>query len=118
MNDNVANGQPSKRQQSVRLAHSFKERLQGLFAYPDADEVLLIYPCNSIHTCFMTRPIHVAFLDAKGMVLSAYKNVHPFRWLSCKDAWGVLEGWSHKHYLWFEPGEHVNFRRINSINGF
>lgn len=45
----------------------------------DANEALLIKPCNSVHTFFMSMPIDVAFLDSKNKIIAIYHSLRPWR---------------------------------------
>ncbi len=69
----------------VRVAQDLKSRHIGLLDRDrmGEDEGLLIKPCNSIHTFFMKFPIDVLFLDRKGRVVKAAKDIKPFRLNSC-----------------------------------
>ena len=77
------------------FALSFLQRLRGLLARKPSwlgeNGVLVIAPCNSIHTFGMKYAIDVAFLDKNGMVLLAKKNLAPKKRLFCKNAVCVLE---------------------------
>ena len=77
------------------FALSFLQRLRGLLARKPSwlgeDGVLVIAPCNSIHTFGMKYSIDVAFLDRNGKVLLAKQNFEPKKRLFCKNAVCVLE---------------------------
>lgn len=78
----------------VRVAGTFFTRLLGLMgtkALPDG-EALILYPCSSIHTCFMNYPIDVVFLDEYYKVIKFYKEVKPFKFcIGARGARYVLE---------------------------
>lgn len=80
--------------QQVELAITFWQRLRGLAgrrAMPPGSAMLL-YPCNSVHTCFMRFPIDIIFSDQQGHVLKIVHNLPPFRFTSpVKDSRLVLE---------------------------
>ncbi len=69
----------------VKIACDFRSRSVGLLNRSSLqdDEALLIKPCNSIHTFFMKFPIDVVFLDQKGKVVRAKKNLVPWRLCFC-----------------------------------
>ena len=84
-------------QMRMRLACTHLRRLRGLKPY-EGDEgfrdVLVIAPCNDIHTLGMHRPIDVAFVDEEGLVLKTYKCLAPGRRLRHPGAHAVLERFS------------------------
>ena len=56
---------------------SYIERLRGLL-FREVDELeRLFYPCNSVHTIFMTMNLDIAFIDNSGRVIATYCNVPP-----------------------------------------
>lgn len=49
----------------------------------DLSRVALFLPrCSSIHTCFMTGPIDVVFVDREQRVVGVREKVRPWRFLS------------------------------------
>jgi uncharacterized membrane protein (UPF0127 family) len=40
---------------------------------------MLLFPCNSVHTCFVRFPLDVVFLDDAGTVLAVRGNLRPWR---------------------------------------
>lgn len=83
---------PSK----IEVADTFAARLGGLIARPPltgAGELrILVFPgCRSVHTCFMSYPLDIAFIDARGDVLVLYQGVAPWRFVSHPGAIAVLE---------------------------
>ena len=65
----------------LKVADTFWTRGRGLIgtAALGPDQGMLIERCNSIHTFFMSFPIHCIFLDAQMKVRKVVKNVAPFR---------------------------------------
>ena len=61
----------------AELATSWWARLRGLIGRSGlpAGEALIIRPCSSIHTCFMSFPIDVIFADARNRVVLARPGV-------------------------------------------
>ncbi|MBP5314047.1 MAG: hypothetical protein J6Y65_03890, partial [Eggerthellaceae bacterium] len=55
------------------------------------EEILAIAPCRSVHTLFMKKPIDIAFVDKRAMVLKSYSNVTPGKFLKARKAVLVLE---------------------------
>jgi uncharacterized protein len=67
-------------------AKSFLSRFWGLMPrkYINGDEGLLLSPCNSVHTFFMSFDIDVLYLDSSMKVIAAFENVKPWRVLPMK----------------------------------
>ncbi|OPX89560.1 MAG: hypothetical protein A4E53_01483 [Pelotomaculum sp. PtaB.Bin104] len=65
----------------VEVANTFFARTKGLMGRKSlkAGTAMVIYPCFSIHTCFMRFSIDVVFLDKDGFVLRIIKNMKPYR---------------------------------------
>lgn len=83
---------------NVKIAVAFFARLRGLLFRPqkwlEPGAVLLLAPCKSVHTCFMTAPIDVAFIDDNGVVVGSEENVPPWRFLGEQKACATLERFS------------------------
>lgn len=75
----------------VSVASTFVQRARGLLGTRPKPELLMIAPCHSIHTFGMRYPIHIAFFDECGNVISAETSVPPGTKRSCPHAVGVLE---------------------------
>jgi uncharacterized protein len=67
-------------------AKNFWSRFWGLMPrkYINGDEGLLLTPCNSVHTFFMSFPIDVVYLDSSMKVIAIFENVKPWRVLPMK----------------------------------
>lgn len=65
----------------IEVASNFKKRLKGLIGRPGLNqgEAFILLPCNSIHTCFMSFPIDVLFVDKAAVVLQSLENMRPFK---------------------------------------
>ena len=78
----------------VLMADSFLTRLAGLMfrkKLPSATG-LLLFPCNSVHMCFMRFAIDVVYLDKDYKILKIVKDLKPWIGLSmCHKAWATLE---------------------------
>jgi hypothetical protein len=63
----------------IRIADSFMKRLRGYMFHkmPAVSEVLIIKPCNQIHTFNMRFDIDVLFLDDQNRVLEKHMAVKP-----------------------------------------
>ena len=64
-----------------RVAVSFWARLRGLIGSKPLEqgEGLLIIPCNSIHTHFMSFPIDVLFVSQEQKVVAVQQALQPWR---------------------------------------
>lgn len=64
----------------VTLADSWWGRFRGFLGRsPPVDgEGILLSPCNSIHTWWMSFPLDVVFLDAGGAVLDIREDLQPW----------------------------------------
>ena len=78
---------------NVFTALNFKERTGGLLIRQplQTHEALLIKPCNSIHTVGMKYSLDIVYLNKNGVILKLVKNVKPFRFSICLNAYAVLE---------------------------
>lgn len=80
--------------QKVDLADSTLKRMIGLMFSKDLGERdgLLITPCNSIHTFFMSYNLDIVFLSRDNKVIKVIRNIKPWRmtWMYFK-ARKVLE---------------------------
>jgi uncharacterized membrane protein (UPF0127 family) len=63
------------------MATSFAARSKGLLGRKGLrpETGMLIDPCPSVHTWFMSFPIDVIFLDNKNRVVGLKRNLKPFR---------------------------------------
>ena len=77
----------------ILRAHRWWQRAGGLLLHAplQAQEGLLIQPCNSVHTCFMRYAIDVVFLDRQARVLSIVSSLRPWRMAVNWRAHQVLE---------------------------
>ncbi len=69
------------------------ERMRGLLGSSElnAQQGLLIEPCNMVHTAFMNQPIDLIFLDKFGNITALRENVKPWRMAVNLPAKKVLE---------------------------
>jgi uncharacterized protein len=69
------------------------DRLKGWMGRKSIDErdALLIRPCNSIHTWFMSMPIDVVFLDRTLRIVRVHEHVGPRQFRSYWRAASTLE---------------------------
>ena len=88
----------------VELACSLAARLRGLAARGVFDGVLLLAPCNDVHTFTMRRQIDIAFVAADGTVIESLRNVLPMHRMKNRRAVAVIERYS-SHEWWPAAGD-------------
>jgi len=77
----------------VEPAFDSHTRRKGLLGRESmsTDEVLIIAPCNAIHTFFMRFAIDVAFVSRSGQVVKLSRDVRPGRIAMSPRAFAALE---------------------------
>ncbi len=67
--------------ENANLADTPFKRIKGLLGRKSLGkgEALIIKPCNSIHTFFMSFPIDVIFVDKKDKIVKTIFGLQPFR---------------------------------------
>jgi uncharacterized protein len=77
----------------IELAVDSASRKRGLLGRSGlaAGSVLIIAPCNAIHTFFMRFAIDLVFVDRQGVVLKTYRGVRPWRIRLALGAFATLE---------------------------
>jgi uncharacterized membrane protein (UPF0127 family) len=77
----------------IELAHDSKTRTRGLLGREGLadDSVMVIAPCNAIHTLFMRFTIDAVFADREGRVRKLYRRLKPWRVAIAPRAFAVLE---------------------------
>ena len=91
---------------NVEIACTLRARLMGLYGKDAFDGVLMLVPCNDIHTFAMRRPIDVAFVAADGAVLESHRAVTPNRRLRNRRAAATLERFASES-AWYVPGDRI-----------
>lgn len=78
---------------SVQKTETIWERTKGLLGRQGLKdgEGLLIVPCNSIHTFFMTFSLDLVYLDREDKVVKLVKNIRPWKMSGCFRSAKVLE---------------------------
>lgn len=95
----------------VEIACSLLSRLRGLLGRGDYPHVLLLVPCNDVHTFGMRRPIDIAFITADGTVLESHRRVGIGRRMRCKSAFATLERVAAQS-PWFEQGDRIDLKNL------
>lgn len=93
-------------QAPLRIAASLAGRLRGLLFSPERPGTLLLAPCRDVHTIGMKRDLDIAFFDADGVVVEAYRDVGPMRRIRCRRAVATVERFSETK-PWFKVGDRV-----------
>ena len=77
----------------LELASDSRARTRGLLGRTGlaAGSVMIIAPCNAIHTFFMQFSIDVVFVDRQGRVLKVRHRVRPWRIGVALRAFAALE---------------------------
>ncbi len=75
------------------VADRFFLRLRGLLGRDfQKFDALLLVPCASVHTCFMSRPIDAVFLSTDMRVIRTQADIPPWKLRArCAGAAAVLE---------------------------
>ena len=78
---------------TIEFAADSRARNRGLLGRPGLapGSVMIIAPCNAIHTFFMRFTIDVVFVDRQGRVLKVFRAVRPWRARVAVTAFAVLE---------------------------
>src|SRR5436190_12341559 len=76
-----------------RVADTYFSRMRGLLGRKPLadDEGLLLTPCGSVHTMFMSYPIDLVFLESDLTVVGIREHVRPWRLAGWVGARSVLE---------------------------
>lgn len=92
--------------EGMRLAVNRRSRLKGLLFTKPHKELLLLCPCNSIHTVGMRHALDVAFVDERGLVVDSFCKVGRSTFLRNRKAKIVLERFA-CNKPWFVKGEKI-----------
>jgi uncharacterized membrane protein (UPF0127 family) len=78
---------------AIRRADRYFSRLAGLLFSPPLQpgQGMLLVPCASVHTAFMTCPIDVVFLDRAGKIRRIVPRLAPWRTAASFGAYQTLE---------------------------
>ena len=95
----------------VEIASSILSRLRGLLGRKECPDLLVLTPCNDVHTFGMSRAIDVAFIAADGLVLESHRAVGACRRLRCRPATATLERIAIEA-PWFERGDRVELKEL------
>ena len=90
------------------IASTRKVRLRGLIGRDLDDGMLLLLPCNDIHTFGMEYAIDVAFLDRRGRVVESRRDVLPKRRMHCRGAYATIERFSQPMGPWLQEGDYLH----------
>lgn len=96
---------------NIEIACSAFSRLRGLLGRNDYANVLLLTPCNDVHTFGMKSAIDVAFIASDGTVIESYRKVGKRRRIRCRPATATLERIA-VDSAWLERGDRVELKRL------
>lgn len=109
----------------ARIAATFAARARGLLgrsrSWLGEGGVLLIVPCDSVHTFGMRELIDVAFVAANGEVLKVVSRLSPWRIIGCCGAVAVVERFTSAKgdavgvETWFKKGDIVCLGRLAKL---
>ena len=88
------------------LASTIRARLVGLIGKRDFDGILVLVPCNDVHTFAMRRALDIAFVASDGTVVEAHRAVPPNHRLRNRKAIATLERFA-SDGEWYVPGDCV-----------
>ena len=97
----------------ILLASTMRTRLIGLIGMRDFDGVLVLVPCNDIHTFAMKRVLDIAFVAQDGTVVEAHRAVPPNRRLRNRKATATLERFANDGE-WYVPGDCIEIIKGDS----
>jgi len=64
----------------VEIVRGFWARLKGWIGKTVLPgSALIIYPCSTVHTCFLREPIDVVFINQEGRVIVIIDGMMPWR---------------------------------------
>lgn len=74
---NLSNGEIIAK--DVKIANTFWKRFKGLMFTKDLPKgcALLIEPCQSVHTFFMSYDLDILFIDKEGKVVAVEEQMKP-----------------------------------------
>lgn len=89
----INSSQNGKLASNVVIANTSWSRTKGLLGRKSLqNEALILSPCNSIHSCFMSFKFDVIFIDKDGRVIHLIERMKPFRFSPIiRKAWAVIE---------------------------
>lgn len=96
----------------LALAGRTPRKARGLLFTRPNEGAMLFMPCSDVHTVGMRHRLDVAFVDASGMVVDAYRDVGPFRRLRGRGAVAVVERFSSCASPWFSLGDRLGVIRV------
>ena len=102
----------------IILLTTVLEKARGLLGNNPTKSVVVLCPCNSIHTFFMKYQIDVAFVNKHGVVIQVIRNMPPWKKASNPKAVCVAERVACEKLInsnWFKEGEYLYSRPYPSI---
>lgn len=103
--------------EKVRIAADFFSKVKGLLGKSGFQGVIVLAPCNDIHTFGMHEDIDIAFADREGSVLMSMRSIPPRKRIKCKKGYAVIERISQEDKAWFEVGDQVGIAVMKTGEG-
>ena len=91
-------------------------RLKGLLFQEPTEALLLLMPCHDVHTFGMGYALDIAFLDERGCVMEAYRDVLPKRRCRCRGAKAVVERFAQPRRPWLAKGDYLDVSTHVSVS--
>ena len=101
---------------NLRFADTWPTRARGLLWGAHEDDVLVLRPCNDVHTCFMRRPVDLAFADSDGRVIKVVRALCPWRRIRIREAALTVERLA-RPGPWLTEGETLSHLASNDQAG-
>ncbi len=90
------------------LLESIYEKLRGLIGTTAQHRGVVLARCSSIHTCWMTYPLDVAFIDNRGVVIRSYRKLRPWHVRAARKAQWTIER-PYSTTAWLKEGDQIIF---------
>ena len=91
----------------IKVLRSAPARLKGMLFSKPSDDMVLLVPCNDVHTYGMSYPLDIAFVDRNAHVIQTYRNVAPKCRIRCPRATAVLERAARSEIQWYSVGRYA-----------
>lgn len=90
------------------LLESIYEKLRGLIGTTTQHRGVILARCSSIHTCWMTYPLDVAFIDRRGVVIKSCRKLRPWHVRTARKAQWTIER-PCSMTAWLKEGDRIMF---------
>ncbi len=90
------------------LLESISAKLRGLIGTTAQHRGVILARCSSIHTCWMTYPLDVAFIDSRGVVIKSCRKLRPWHVRTARNAQWTIER-PCSTTVWLKEGDRIIF---------